>query len=121
MTTQQVADKLVALCREGKNDQAIEELYADNIVSHEQPGVPQPVTEGKEAVAEKSKQWAESVAEFHGSSVSDPIVSGDFFAITIEADVTFKERGRVQIEEIGVYEVKDGQIVKEQFVYSMNM
>jgi len=38
MTTQEVADKLVQLCREGKNDQAIEELYADNVVSREPKG-----------------------------------------------------------------------------------
>src|ERR1700744_5206108 len=118
MTTQQVADKLVALCREGKNDQAIEELYADNIVSYEQPGVPHEVTEGKEAVAEKSKQWALSVAEFHSASTSDPIVSGNFFAITMDVDVTFKERGRTEIHEIAIYEVKDGKIINEHFFYN---
>src|SRR6201996_224857 len=120
MNTKEVADKLVAYCRAGQNDQAIEELYADNIVSHEQPGVLHEVTEGKAAVAEKSKQWAQSVEEFHSGNTSDPIVSCNFFAIRIEADVTFKERGRVQIDELGVYEVKDGKIVKEQFFYSMN-
>lgn len=121
MNTQEVANQLVALCREGKNDQAIETLYADNIVSHEQPGVPQEVTEGKEAVAEKSKQWAESVEEIHGIHISDPIVSGEFFAISMEVDVTFKERGRTDIKEIAVYQVKDGKIVKEQFFYGMDM
>jgi hypothetical protein len=121
MNTQEVADKLVAYCREGKNDQAIEALYADNIVSHEQPGVPHPVTEGKEAVMAKSKQWQESVESINGGTISDPIITGEFFAITMDMDVTFKERGRTDIKEIAVYQVKDGKIVKEQFIYSMDM
>jgi limonene-1,2-epoxide hydrolase len=32
-------------------------------------------------------------------------------------DVTMKGPGRVQMDEIAVYEVKDGKIVKEQFFY----
>ena len=32
MTTQDVANRLVALCRVGKNDQAVKELYAPDIV-----------------------------------------------------------------------------------------
>ena len=121
MNTQEVANQLVALCREGKNDQAVEELHADNIVSHEQPGVPHEVTEGKEAVAEKNKQWIESVEEIHGATISDPVVAGDFFAISMFVDVTFKERGRMEIKEIAVYQVHEGKIVKEQFFYGMNM
>jgi hypothetical protein len=50
MTTQEVADKLVQLCREGKNDQAIEDLYADDVVSKEPKESPMELTEGKEAV-----------------------------------------------------------------------
>lgn len=32
-------------------------------------------------------------------------------------DVTLKGMGRRQMDEIAVYEVKDGKIVKEQFFY----
>ncbi|HEY4936461.1 MAG TPA: SnoaL-like domain-containing protein [Puia sp.] len=35
MTTQQVADRLVALCRKGQIQQAQDELYADSIESIE--------------------------------------------------------------------------------------
>jgi hypothetical protein len=34
-------------------------------------------------------------------------------------DVTFKERGRQQMEELCVFEVKDGKIINEQFFYTM--
>jgi hypothetical protein len=32
-------------------------------------------------------------------------------------DVTMKGQGRSKMDEIAVYEVKDGKIVKEQFFY----
>jgi ketosteroid isomerase-like protein len=119
MNTQEVAEKLVALCREGKNEEAISELYADNVVSLEAEGVPSPKTSGKEAVAEKSKHWMTTVEEIHSAYISDPLISGDVFAISMEMDVTFKETGRREIKEICVYVVKDGKIVSDQFVYPM--
>ena len=47
MNTQEVANRLVQLCREGKNVEAINELYHDHIVSHEPKGTPMEKTEGK--------------------------------------------------------------------------
>lgn len=119
MTTQEVADRLVSLCREGKVIEAGEELYADNIVSLE-PNSPQmPKVEGKKAVREKGNQFAQMIEATHGGEISDPIVAGDHFSIAWMMDVTMKEQGRTKMEEICNYKVKDGKIVWEQFLYSM--
>lgn len=99
--------------------QAIETLYADNIESFEQPGSPNAHVTGLDAIKQKAQQWGESVQEMHSGEVSDPLVAGNHFSVTMKNDVTFKEHGRMQIEEVCVYEVKDGKIVKEQFFYSM--
>jgi ketosteroid isomerase-like protein len=119
MTTTEVAEKLVQFCREGKHTQAIDELYADNIVSREPKGSPMELTEGKEAVKGKTEYWYASVQEIHSGEVSDPIVTGNFFAVTMDMDVTYKEGGRMPMNEIAVYEVKDGKIIAEQFFYNM--
>ncbi|WPU92685.1 nuclear transport factor 2 family protein [Mucilaginibacter sabulilitoris] len=121
MNTQEVADKLVQLCREGKNVEAINELYADNIVSHEPKGTPMELTEGKNAVLDKTNQWYAMVEEYHGGSISDPIVSGNFFSCAMDMDVTYKGMGRSEMNEIAVYEVKDGKIVSERFHYDVPM
>ena len=42
-------------------------------------------------------------------------VTGNAIAFTLTMDVTMKGRGRVKLEEICAYEVKDGKIVMEQF------
>jgi ketosteroid isomerase-like protein len=119
MTTQEVADKLVQLCREGKNDQAIEELYAEDVISKEPKGSDMELTEGKEAVKNKTLKWEESVEEIHSASCSGPIVSDSHFAIVMNIDATYKAHGRMAMSEICVYEVKDGKIASDEFFYRM--
>jgi ketosteroid isomerase-like protein len=119
MSTQEVANKLVELCRQGQNMQAMETLYAENIESFEQPGAPNEHLRGLDAVKQKSQQWYENVEEFHGAEVSDPVVAGNHFSVAMKNDITFKKEGRMAIEEVCVYEVKDGKIVRERFFYNM--
>ena len=119
MSTQNVANQLVNLCRQGENLKAIDELYDDNIVSKEMPGYPDEKTTGKMNVYQKNKQWLDNVTEFHGGDISDPVVAGNHFTVKMSFDVTFKDRGRQQMEELAVYEVNNGKIVKEQYFYTM--
>ncbi|MHA7057143.1 SnoaL-like domain-containing protein [Aquimarina sp. M1] len=119
MKTQDVANRLVELCRQGENMQALKELYAEDIVSKEMPGAPNAVVSGKDAVTKKSQEWYASVEEFHGSEISDPVVTENHFSCKMKMDCTFKNQGRMQIEELAVYNVTNGKIVEEQFFYSM--
>ena len=119
MTTQQIADRLVYLCRQEKHPQAQAELYDVNIESFEDDKLGIPPTKGMEAIKQKVKDWDASVIEIHNASVSDPIVTGNYFAVTMENDITFVDRGRVQIKEICLYEVKKGKIIRERFFYDL--
>ncbi len=120
MTTQQVADRLVELCRQGKNVEAVKELYATNVVSHEPPGYangPERL-DGKAAVLAKTEQFHAMLETFHGGHVSDPVLAGNHFAVSMNMDVTLKGIGRSQMEEVAVYEVTDGKITREQFFFA---
>ena len=117
MTTQEVANRLVELCRMGKIFETQEELYADDVVSIEPDMAPVKEAKGKQAVYEKGKMFESMVVEFHSSSISDPIVGGNSFSISWTMDVTMKDRGRSTMSEICVYTVKDGKIVLEQFFF----
>ena len=57
------------------------------------------------------------VQEFHGASTTHPITAGNHFAVGRSFDITTEDFGRIKIDEIMLYEVKDGQIVLEQFFY----
>ncbi|WP_075343774.1 SnoaL-like domain-containing protein [Tenacibaculum agarivorans] len=120
MTTQEVANKWAQMCREGKNLECINELYAENVVSKEMPGVLDgELLSGKQEVYNKSKQWLENVVEFHSSEITEPVIADNHFSAKMAFDVTFKDRGRQQMDELCVFEVKDGKIASEQFFYTM--
>jgi ketosteroid isomerase-like protein len=118
MTTAEVAAKFNALAKEGKWEQIQEELFADNAVSVEPPNSPGlKSVEGLEAIKEKGKMFNEMVEQVHGGFSTDPVVAGNHFSVGMGMDVTMKGQGRVKMDEIALYEVKDGKIVKEQFFY----
>jgi len=120
MSTQEVASRLVEMCRQGQNMEALSELYAEHCVSREMPGMPNVLTEGLTAIKAKSENWYATVEEFHGGEVSDPVVAGNYFTCKMSFDITVKGQGRSQNEELCIYEVTDGKITSEQFFYSMD-
>lgn len=119
MNTKDVANKWWSMCKEGKNLDCVNELYAENVVCREMPGMPGEIVTGKQNIWNKSKEWLESVEDFHASEISEPVIAGNFFTAKMSFDCTFKERGRQKMEEVCVYEVKDGKIASEQYFYNM--
>ncbi len=119
MTTQEIANRLVELCRKGDYETVYKELYSPDCVSLEPKGAMMEVCNGLEEMAAKGKAWNEMMEEYHGSSVSEPMVADNHFCIQMTMDATFKDVGREKMNEICVYQVKDGKIVKEQFFYQL--
>ena len=117
MTTQEVANRLIELCRMGQIQQAIEELYGVEIASIEPANSFVKSAKGIQAVVAKGKEFASMIEERHGGSFSDPIVAGRYFSCAMVLDATIKGQGRMTFDEICVYEVKDGKIISEQFFF----
>jgi ketosteroid isomerase-like protein len=117
--TAAVAEELVAFCRAGRNMDAINTLYSPDIVSVESMGNEQMPREmkGIDAIRQKNKWWGEN-NEVHSSVVDGPFIGEDKFAVYYNYDVTFKPTGkRTPMEEMALYTVKDGKVVREQFFY----
>ncbi len=118
MTTTEVADRFNELAQTGQWDAIQDELYADDAISIESENAPglQSAT-GIEAIKAKGKKFGEMIEEMHGGYSNEPIVAGNHFAVAMGMDVTMKGQGRMKMDEIAVYKVKDGKITKEQFFY----
>ena len=117
-TTTEVAARFDELAKEGNWDKIQDELFADNAESIEPPTSPGlKSVKGLAAIKEKGKQFNEMVEEMHDGYSTDPIVAGNHFSVAMGLDATMKGMGRTRMDEIAVYEVKDGKIVKEQFFY----
>ena len=119
MNTQEVANQWLDMCKQGQNLECVEELYAENVISKEMPGYPDEIVTGRQNVWDKSKAWLDNVVEYHGGDISEPVVAGNHFTCKMSFDVTFKDSGRQQMEEVCVFEVQDGKIASEQFFYTM--
>jgi ketosteroid isomerase-like protein len=117
MTTQEIANKLVDLCKKGEWETAQRELYADDVVSIEPYATEdfQKETKGLQAIIEKGRKFDSMVQEVHSLEVSEPLVATDSIAFKMTMDITMKGKGRMAMPELCVYEVKDGKIVSERF------
>jgi hypothetical protein len=118
MTTQEVAARFDELAQQEKWFEIQDEFFADNVRSVDPANSPYfGYAEGKAAVREKGKEFVGKIQEVHRVYTSKPLVSGNHFAVGREKDITVQGFGRIQIHQIMLYEVKDGQIVLEQFFY----
>lgn len=117
MTTVEIANRLIELCRKGDFETAQKELFAEDAVSIEPHASEsfEKETKGLDAIIEKGKKWSEMVEEQHGGEVSEPLLADSSFAVTMTMDVTMKGGQRMNMTELCIYHVKDGKIVSEQF------
>ncbi|WP_169816812.1 SnoaL-like domain-containing protein [Wenyingzhuangia fucanilytica] len=121
MTTQEIANRLVNLCKRGQNALAQVELYDDHIESIELYSNRYKKTKGIAKVQRKTAMFFELAQKIHHSEVSEPLVAGNHFCIKISLDVTLRGFGRVQLEELCIYHVKDEKIFKEEFFYTPSL
>jgi len=115
MSLRAVAQRVVDLCNQGKNFDVMHTMYDPDIASVEPTGK---ATVGKDAVIQKSVEWAKGV-DIHGETVVGPFFHGDDrFATKTIFEVTRKATGkRETLEEITVYTVKNGLITREEFFF----
>ncbi|MGO8718364.1 MAG: SnoaL-like domain-containing protein [Acidobacteriaceae bacterium] len=120
MSTAEIAKGLVDLCRERKYMEAVEKYYSDAIVSVESasaPGTPAEM-KGIEAIKGKTQWWIDN-HQVHSEVVNGPFVGEKQFAVEFKFDVTHKPSGkRKQMEEMALYTVEGGKIVREHFFYN---
>lgn len=122
MNTEQVARRLVELCRATDYGRAHEELFAADAVNIEMPGMvdgPMGSASGLDAIKRKGRAFVDMLEAVHASAVSDAVVAGNWFSVAVTMDATMKGRGRVTMREVCVYHVRDGKIDREQFFYDM--
>ncbi|MES2374183.1 MAG: SnoaL-like domain-containing protein [Bacteroidota bacterium] len=118
MTTQQVASRFNELAKQEKWFEIQEELFSDNVRSVDPPNSPYfGNAEGKTSVRKKGETFVAKIEAVHRMHTTEPVVGGNHFAVGREMDITVQGYGRIQINEVMMYEVANGQIVLEQFFY----
>jgi hypothetical protein len=118
MSTQEVAERVVELVRQQAWYKALDTLYDKDIVSVEASASEGESAEkrGIDQVRGKIDWWLNAM-EVHSFIAKGPFVAHDRFVVQYDADVTEKNsKKRFQLSEVGVYTVKNGKIVREEFL-----
>ncbi|MEM9252812.1 MAG: nuclear transport factor 2 family protein [Planctomycetota bacterium] len=125
MDTLAIGKRLVELCKQGENQKAVEELYADDVTNvelMEMPGFSLRTEDKASTLAESAKWFA--MHDIHRFEVKGPWPHGDRFAVMFDMDITAKEGPmagqRMQGDEIGLYTVKDGKIALVEWFYDIS-
>ena len=117
MDLKEIANALVAGCRDGREVENLEKLYASDAVSVEgtDHGSGRE-TKGLDGIKGKHAWW-DSAMEVTRQEVSDPMLHGDDrFAVIFDVAAREKESGKtMQMKEVAIYHVADGKIVREEF------
>jgi len=118
LTTQEVAARFNELAQQEKWFDIQDEFFTENVKSIDPPNSPYfGYAEGKVAVRKKGEDFVKQIEALHRAYTSEPLVTGNHFAVGREIDITVQGHGRIQINQIMLYEVKNGEIVSEQFFY----
>ncbi len=121
MTTQEIANHYYELANQSNWAEIQKEFHDENIINREPEHVAergmQVETKGRAALWAKSAANREMIQTIHTQTCSKPLVAGDFFTLVLTRDMTLKNGPRVQKEEVGVFQVKNGKIIQEQFFY----
>jgi len=118
LTTQEVAARFNELAQQEKWFEIQEEFFAENVKSIDPINSPyMGYAEGKAAVRKKGEDFVKKIEAFHGAFTTQPVVGGNHFSVGRSMDITVQGFGRIKMDEIMLYEVKDGQIILEQFFY----
>ena len=113
-TIRQIADRLVELCREQKFIEAYRELFGEEAESIDPLYTIMPPARGLITLIEREKQFM-AKAQIHSIEISEPLISGSYFTVKLSMSFTHADRGEVNMDELCVYLVRDGKIVRQQF------
>ena len=116
MNTQELAKAFTDNCAKGEFDAAGKKFWSDEIVSREPMTGDMAVLKGRKAVEGKGEWWYAN-HEVHNVEVEGPYVNGDQFVVRFKMEVTPKGQKRTKFDEVGLYTVKNDEIVEEAFVY----
>lgn len=116
--TAEIAARFNELAQQEQWFEIQDELFAENVRSVEPINSPFfDYAEGKSKVRLKGENWVKKIEAAHRRYTSEPIVAASHFVVGRKVDITVQGYGRIQINELMLYEVQNGKIVLEQFFY----
>jgi len=106
--------ELNELVLQGKTMEAFEKFYGDDVVMQENS---EPPTVGKNANRKREEEFLDQLIDFRSARVLDVAVGDNLTLVHWSYDYTHKAWGLKNYTQVSVQHWRDGQIIKEQFLY----
>ncbi len=103
------------LVLEGRALEAFEKYYHKDVVMQENESAP---TVGKDANRKREIAFFDSIIDFRLAKPLKVTVGENITMVQWHYDYTHKEWGVKNYKQVSIQEWKDGQIIREQFIYS---
>lgn len=111
----EIASRLIELLHAGRNSDAYSELYADDAECIEAD--PDRSRAGLAGLVSDMREF-ENAHEFSYECIDGPVIAGSSFALGLRFTARPSAGGEsFTVDELAVYTVDNGRIVREQFFY----
>jgi hypothetical protein len=113
-TIHEIANGLKEMLSEQKFVQAYQLLYSDDAESIDPLNTSGQPLKGLTTLLEREKDFL-SRATIKKISLSDPIIAGSYFTMSLQMSFDVQEQDHMEVNELCVYKVKNGKIISQQF------
>jgi len=117
MSLKEKIEDLNQMILQGKNVDAFEKYYHNDVVMQENNQAP---TVGKDSNREREMQAMGMIEAFHSAEVKATAIGDNVTMTEWEMDLTYKGAPRAIMYQISVQRWKEGQIIHERFYYPSN-
>ena len=112
----EIGEAVVRMIRSQAGDKAIWDKWWSPRCESVEGGETKMAWRGRKQIQAKSDWWT-SDNEVVGGTVDGPYLGATGFSIRFRMDIRTKSTGkRTSMEEVGVYTVKDGKVIREEFM-----
>jgi hypothetical protein len=113
-TIHEIANGLKEMVSEQKFVDAYQQLFSDDAESIDPRNTSGQPLKGLTTLVDREKDFL-SRTKIQSISLSDPIIAGSYFTLSLKMSFTLKGQGEMDLEELCLYRVKDGKIISQQF------
>ena len=114
-TIHEIANGLKERLSEQKFVEAYQLLFSEDAESIDPLNTSGQPLKGLDTLLDREKDFLSRVTTIHKISLSEPVIAGSYFTLSLKMSFEVKDQGHMEVEEICVYKVKDGKIISQQF------
>ncbi|HTD40163.1 MAG TPA: SnoaL-like domain-containing protein [Mucilaginibacter sp.] len=114
-TIHEIANGLKEMVSEQKFVDAYQLLFSEDAESIDPLNTSGQPLKGLATLLAREKDFLSRIIAINKITLSEPIIAGSYFTLSLKMSFEVKGQGHMEVEEICLYKVKDGKIISQQF------